>query len=120
MDDRRTINMAMAQGERRQVLLEKGSTVLVLAGRVALREPMVWLAEHAVANECRLEAEQAWVAESGGWVDLAALATARIIVLPPDAVSIWRQVGRCLETLLGAAPKVHPGRAGRTPAGHGG
>lgn len=104
MDDRRTINMALAQGERRQVLLEAGSTVLVLAGRVVLGEPMAWLAEHALTPECRLEAEQAWVAERGGWVDLAAIATARIIVLPPDAVSIWRQVGRCLETLFGAAP----------------
>jgi hypothetical protein len=104
MDDRRTINMALAQGERRQVLVEAGSTVLALAGRVALGEAMAWLAEHAVAHECRLEAEQAWVAERGGWVDLAALATARIIVLPPDTVSIWQQVGRCLEAIFGAAP----------------
>lgn len=104
MDDRRTINMALAQGERRQVLLEAGSTVLVLAGRIALGEPMAWLAEHALTHQCRLDAEQAWVAERGGWVDLAALATARIIVLPPDAVSIWRQIGRCLEALFGPAP----------------
>ena len=99
MDDRRTINMALAQGERRQLLLEAGSTVLVLAGRVALREPMEWLADQPVARECRLDAEQAWVAGRAGWLDLAALATARIIVLPPDTVSLWQQVGRCLAAL---------------------
>ena len=91
MDDRRTISMALAQGERRQVLLEAGSTVLVLAGRVALREPLAWLAEQVVASECRLEAEQAWVAERGGWVDLAALAGVRLVVLPAESVSLWRR-----------------------------
>lgn len=104
MDDRRTISMALLQGERRQVLLEAGSTVLVLAGRLGLREPMDWLAEHAVSRECGLEAEQAWVAERGGWVDLAALATVQVVILPPESVSFWRQVGRCLDSLIGAVP----------------
>ncbi len=104
MDDRRTINMALQQGERRQVLLEAGSTVLVLAGRLGLREPMDWLAEHAVSRECGLEAEQAWVAERGGWVDLAALATVQVVILPPESVSFWWQVGRCLDSLIGAVP----------------
>lgn len=109
MDDRRTISMALAQGERRQLLLEAGSTVLVLAGRLTLREPLAWLAEQAVAGEYRLEAEEAWVAGHGGWVDLAALAGTRLVVLPAESVSLWRQVGRCLEALLGGAPPARLG-----------
>ena len=101
MDDRRTINMTLAQGERRQVLLEAGSTVLVLDGRLALREPMLWLAEQAMIRERELAPEQAWLADRGGWVDLAAVATVRLIILPPESVLFWRQVGRCLDTLFG-------------------
>lgn len=109
MDDRRTIRMALGQGERRQVLLEEGCTVLVLAGRLSLRESLAWLAEQAVAGACRLGAEEAWVAGRSGWVELGALGPVSLVVLPAESLPFWRQVGRCLEGLLGGAPAAKVG-----------
>ncbi|RIX49444.1 MAG: hypothetical protein D3M94_00050 [Rhodocyclales bacterium GT-UBC] len=100
MEDRRTINLMMQQGEARQLLLETGSTLLVLGGRLELHLPSAWLAEQMVSRTVRLEAEQAWVAESGGWVDLLAAHTSQVVVIPPDGVALWRRVGRCLEALI--------------------
>lgn len=101
MEDRRTMSLALQQGETRQLLLEAGSTVLVVAGRLRLRSPALWLAEQLVRGEQRIEAEQAWSAKAGGWVDMEALETSRLVVLPAEGIALWRQVGRCLEALFG-------------------
>lgn len=103
MDDRRTISLALQQGERRQILLEAGTTVLVLAGRIVLHAPLAWLAENTVARETVLGAEEAWVADCAGWIDLEAKAVVRAVVLPPDSVSFWQQIGHCLESIFGSA-----------------
>lgn len=101
MEDRRTMSLALQQGETRQLLLEAGCTVLVVAGRIRLRSPGIWLAEQLVRGEQWLAAEQAWSAETGGWVDLTASESARLVVLPADGIAFWHLVGRCLDSLFG-------------------
>lgn len=101
MDDRRTISLALQKGERRQILLEAGTTVLVLGGRIVLHAPLAWLAENTVAGETVLGAEEAWVAECAGCIELEAKAAVRAVVLPPDSVSFWQHIGQCLESIFG-------------------
>lgn len=101
MEDRRTMNLNLQQDESRQLLLEAGSTLLVLGGRLGLRQPAAWLAEQVVSREVLLEAEEAWVAEEGGWVDLVARKSTQVVIIPPDGIALWRRVGRCLEALIG-------------------
>lgn len=106
MEDRRTMSLALQQGETRQLLLEAGCTVLVVAGRLRLRQPAAWLAEHLLRGEQVVTAEQAWLAEAGGWVDLEALESTRLVVMPAEGIALWRQVGRCLESLFGTLAPI--------------
>lgn len=110
MEDRRTMSFALATGQRQQVLVEAGSAVLVATGRAALRGTPLWLAEQVVAREQLLEAEQAWVAETTGWVEFAAQGTTQIVVIPPGAVSLWSRVGRCLDSLFGVTSEPSLGK----------
>jgi hypothetical protein len=103
MEDRRTLSLALSGGESSQVLLEAGSTVLVMGGQLVVRRPMLWLAENSLAPEVLLAAEQAWVAESGGWVRLQACGNVQFVVIPPNGIPFWQEVGRCLQTLFGPA-----------------
>lgn len=116
MDDRRTISLAVQQGERRQILLEAGTTVLVLAGRLVLHAPPAWLAENTVAWETVLGAEEAWVADRVGWIDLEANTQVRAVILPPDSVSMWRQIGQCLESIFGNTQAGRPQLAKQSDA----
>ena len=108
MEDCRIMNLALGSGESRQLLLEAGSTVLVLEGQLVLRRPLLWLAENIVAPELSLGAEQVWVAEQGGWVDLLAKGRVNVVIVPPNGVSLWRQVGRCLDALFGMGKEMTP------------
>ena len=101
MEDRRLMRLALGQGESRRVLVDAGTTVLVIAGNLALRGPLVWLAENIVAPEQYLRSEQSLVIESGGWIDLTAVEAAELVVLPPEGVQVWQKVSRCFERLLG-------------------
>lgn len=103
MEDRRTMSLALGAGQSQQILVEAGSTVLVVAGRAVLRSTLLWLAENVVAPEQVCETEQAWVAETAGWIQIAAQCPTQIVVIPPDAVSLWSRVGRCLEAVFGAS-----------------
>lgn len=102
MEDRPVMNLALSCGESRQVLLEAGSAVLVMGGQLVVRCPMLWLAENILAPEVFLAAEQAWVAESGGWVTLQACGSTQFVVIPQNGISFWREVGRCLQSLFGS------------------
>ena len=104
----RVMNLALGTGESRQVLLEAGRTVLVLEGQLVLRRPLLWLAENIVAPELTLGAELVWVAEQGGWVELLAKGSVSVVIVPPDGVSLWRQVGRCLDALFGMGKEMTP------------
>jgi len=104
MDFRQTTNLVLSQGETRQIVAESGTVVLVAAGRLAVRSPAVWLADTVVSRDIVLEAEQTWVLDSGGWIDLRALGATRVVIIAPEGVALWRQVGRCLDTLFSSRP----------------
>lgn len=111
MEDRRTMSLELEGGERRQVLLEGGSTVLLLGGGAKLCLAKAWLAEQVLGSEVLLQGEEAWVAEADGWIELAAQGTCRLVIIPPEGITLWRQVGRCLEALFGpSAPAMHGGK----------
>ncbi len=105
MKDRQMMRLALGKGEARRVLVEAGTTVLVLEGSASVRGPLQWLAETPVALEQRLGAEQALTLEGGGWIDLTATDVAELLVLPPQGLQVWQRVVRGVERLMG-----HDGR----------
>lgn len=102
MQDRQLTMLTLARGETRRVLVEAGTTVLVVSGCLVLRGPLQWLAETIQAPEQHLGPEQALELASGGWVDLLAGKGAQVVLLPRARQKLWRQVARCLERLLGS------------------
>ena len=101
MECRQMISLALGQGETRQMLVEAKTMVLVTKGSIALRTPLMSLAETVVAQALVLEAEQLSLIERGGWINLHALSATGVVLIPPEGVALWRQVGRCLEALFG-------------------
>lgn len=99
MKDRQMMRLALGKGEARRVLVEAGTTVLVLEGSARVRGPLQWLAETPVALEQRLGSEQVLTLESGGWIDLMPVEAAELLVLPPEEVHIWQRVARGVERL---------------------
>lgn len=83
--------------------------VLVISGEVGLGQGVDWLNGQAVRIAQRLVSEEVWVAEAGGWVDIAANRAAQLVIIPPDRISFWRQVGGCLDTWFGAAKQREGG-----------
>jgi hypothetical protein len=102
MPDRELTMLTLARGETRRVLVEAGTVVLVISGSLVLRGPLQWLAETIVAPEQRLGPEQGLALASGGWVDLLAGDGVQVVLLPRARQKLWRQVARCLESLLGS------------------
>nr|MBL8410669.1 hypothetical protein [Dechloromonas sp.] len=103
-DDSGTIRLTLQQGEACQIVLDAGSTVLLLSGRVRLRMPLGWMAETAVYRECLVQAEEAWIAESSGSLQLVAVEGLVAVIFPAHGVSFWRRVGRCLESVFAGTP----------------
>jgi hypothetical protein len=100
MKDRQMMRLALGKGDTRRVLVEAGTTVLVLQGSASVRGPLQWLAETPVAPEQRLGAEQALTLEGGGWIDLTATEAAELLVLPPQGPQVWQRVAQGLERLM--------------------
>jgi hypothetical protein len=101
MEDQRTISLALAAGEVRQLLVLPGTTLLVISGRLRLCRPPRWLAEHMVSAVESIGPEQVSVIEAETWIELSAIETARAVLIPPDSVPFWSQVGDCLQRLFG-------------------
>lgn len=96
METPRLMIVTLADRETRQILVDAGSTLLVADGRLHLRPPVVWLAETMRRPDQRLDAEQTWVAESAGWIDLRADGGAQVLIVAPGCQPLWRKIGRCL------------------------
>lgn len=108
MKDRQMMRLALGKGDARRVLVEAGTTVLVLEGSASVRGPLQWLAETPVAAEQRLGSEQALTLESGGWIDLTATEAAELLMLPPQGLQVWQRVVRGLERLMGHEGRKKP------------
>lgn len=101
MECRQTTKLVLAAGEVRQMLVEANTMVLVTDGSIAVRAPMLWLAETMVTQESELVPERPRVIEQGGWVALRAISRAEIVLIPPDGIALWSRIGRCLEVFMG-------------------
>lgn len=108
MEDRRTIPLTLKAGESRQLLLEYGSTVLVLEGRLLWREPPAWMADTVVACERGLGPEEVHRVERSGWTEFSASQAVQAVIIAPDSVAFWSQVGRCLGRLFDTGPARRP------------
>ena len=108
MKDRQMMRLALGKGDTRRVLVEAGTTVLVLRGSASVRGPLKWLAETPVALEQRLGSEQALTLEGGGWIDLTATEAAELLVLPSQGLQIWQRLVRGLERLVGHEGRKKP------------
>lgn len=108
MKDRQMMRLALGKGDARRVLVEAGTTVLVLEGSANVRGPLQWLAETPVAPEQPLGLEQVLTLEGGGWIDLMAAEAAELLVLPPQGLQVWRRVARGLERLMGNEGRKKP------------
>ncbi len=108
MKDRQMMRLALGKGDTRRVLVEAGTTVLVLQGSASVRGPLQWLAETPVVPEQRLGGEQPLTLESGGWIELTAAEAAELLVLPPQGLQVWQRVVRGLERLMGHEGRKKP------------
>ena len=109
MDDRRTMTLDLCRGEQRQLLLEAGSMVLVLAGPIGLRVQSGGTTESLFGQEFVLVDEQLQVIEANGWVILSAQQGGQVVLIPADRISLWQQVGRCLEGFFPGLPTSKAG-----------
>ena len=82
MGDDRTQEIRLAAGASQRVQLLRGGAILVRRGRVLLRPPMEWLAESIVAAEVQLGDEDIYVAVGAGGVELMAIGSAEVAVIP--------------------------------------
>lgn len=94
MKDRQMVSLTLARGELNRVLVESGTTLLVVSGSLLVRGPIRWLAESVVAPEARLGAEQTLVFCEGGWIDVVAGENLEVLLLRPEAAGLWQGLRR--------------------------
>lgn len=94
--------LVLAAGQVQRVLVEGGSTLVIMQGVLTVRYPFAWLAQNIVALEARLAAEGAHCFREGGWVDLVASRDVEAMILPPETAGLWAALGR----YLGRLPRI--------------
>jgi len=92
--------LQLVAGQVQRVLVEAGSTIVVMQGVLTIRFPFAWLAENVVARELSVCAEAVHCLEQGGWIDLMAEGGVEAVVLPPDGTGRWAHLTQRLSTLL--------------------
>lgn len=100
MDKQGTMKINLVLGESRQLLVDPGCTLLVMAGRVLVSSPFGWLAEQIHQRSAVLDAEAVMLIESGGWIEFEARLACQVILIPPQSASLWSRLGSCLEKWL--------------------
>jgi hypothetical protein len=108
MKDRQMVSLTLARGELNRVLVESGTTLLVVSGSLLVRGPIRWLAESVVAPEARLGAEQTLVFGEGGWIDLVARQDLALLLVQPGATGIWQGLRRLGRRGLAVLPRACP------------
>jgi hypothetical protein len=99
MDEQPMEVIRLALGTRRFVPVTPRATILVRQGRVALRAPPEWLADNCTRSEYCLDAEEVYTATVVGWVDLMALTSAEVMLIParPRPGLLWRWLRRLFD-----------------------
>lgn len=99
MEDRQTLRLRLPAGAKRELLVEAGSLILAIDGRITIAGQPRWLADQAVAVRQILEPEDSHRLADGGWYTLHAPDGAECVLIAPDSTRFWTRVGRCLERL---------------------
>lgn len=97
MEDRRTLSLVLGANERRQLLVESGTVLMVAEGDVVVGQSVDWVNGRPVQVVQRLLGEDIWTVDAGGWIEVRAVREAQLVVIPPDRVSFWQLIGGRLE-----------------------
>lgn len=92
MENTITTRLVLGRGAGRVLPLARGATLFVVRGRVRLRLPPAWPAEHLLVPEAVLDCETARVIECAGGIEVLALAGAELLVIAPARTSLWRRL----------------------------
>ena len=95
---RMTINLVA--GERRQLLLDPGSTLFVASGQVLVTSPFGWLAEQMHQRSALLDAEAVMLVESGGWIEVEGRRACQLVLISPSASGLGASLKRYLNAWL--------------------
>ena len=90
-------------GQSLRVALDAGTSLMVLEGRVRVVSPPSWFGEAAFTVKNDYQEGEAYLAERGGWVEVQALAPAKICGVPqpvPGTTLRPSPVTRLLRLLL--------------------
>ena len=88
--------LSLVGGQVQRVLVEAGSSVVVVDGALTVRFPFAWLAERCMAQQLQVTAEQVYRFDEGGWVELVAHAAVEVVILPPEGRRRWQRLLRIL------------------------
>ena len=107
------MTISLVAGERRQLLLDPGSTLFVTSGRVLVTSPFGWLAEQMHQRSAWLETEAAMLVESGGWIEVEGQQACQLVLISPTASGLGTPLKRHLEAWLAAHwPRIADRRRG--------
>jgi hypothetical protein len=89
MQAQSSLNLQLAAGESRQILVDAGSELFVFDGSLLLRQPPLWLAERLLVRECVVAAETLFRLDAGGWIELSARERCSAVVVGPGGSGWW-------------------------------
>lgn len=90
-------------GQSLRVALDAGAALMVLEGCVRIVSPPTWFGETVFSVKNSFEEGEVYVAERGGWIELCALAPARVAGVPqalPARPLPGTRVARLVQLLL--------------------
>lgn len=96
------MTISLVAGERRQLLLDPGSTLFVSAGRAVVSSPFGWLAEQMHQRSALLDAEAVMLVESGGWIEVEGQQACQLVLIPPTTSGLGASLKRYLNAWLAA------------------
>lgn len=89
MQAQSSLNLQLAAGEFRQLLVDAGSELFVFNGSLVLRQPPLWLAERLCTRESVVAAETLFRLDEGGWIELSAREQCTAVVVGPGGSGWW-------------------------------
>ena len=72
-------------GQSLRMAVDAGASLLVVAGRVHVVSPPSWFGDTPFSSTCSLDEGELYVAERGGWIEVAALTPVRLRGVPQAA-----------------------------------
>lgn len=93
--------LSLAKGKGQRLLVEEGTSLVVMSGALRLCYPFAWLAERVVAPSVDLTANASFRLDAGGWIELRADADTELLLLPPEGGRLLQWLRRLVDGGLG-------------------